>query len=166
MFFFTWWLDWVPEKKVWRQSMGLPDVHHKGCGGFEAWGWHGSDLPWEFIELSGEIWSSESESPWDKNWLARVAGWSAETAILFNISSNRWWTNMLGRNCFVLVRRGVLGLKHRNLETKKLLWQALRSPAVGSAGCSESESCRMEVAYFLGQRLIELWIYKIGIICF
>ena len=39
---------------------------------------------------------------------------------------------------------------------KKKCWQALRSPAVGSVGCSKSESCRMEVAYFLGQRLIEL----------
>ena len=45
--------------------MGLLEVRHKGRGrgGFEAWGWRGSDLPWEFIELSGEIWSSESESP-------------------------------------------------------------------------------------------------------
>jgi hypothetical protein len=25
--------------------MGLPDAHHKGHVGFEAWGWHGSDLP-------------------------------------------------------------------------------------------------------------------------
>jgi hypothetical protein len=29
-----------------------------------------------------------------------------------------------------------------------------------NTGCSQSESCRMEVAYFLGQRLIELCTYK------
>ena len=27
--------DWVQEKKVWWQSMGLPDVHHKGHGGLK-----------------------------------------------------------------------------------------------------------------------------------
>jgi hypothetical protein len=37
------WLIWVQERKVWQPSMGLPDVHHKGLGGFETWGWHGGD---------------------------------------------------------------------------------------------------------------------------
>ena len=37
--------------------MGLPDVHHKGPGGFEAWGWCGNDPPveWELSELGEEI---------------------------------------------------------------------------------------------------------------
>jgi|UPI00001E9340 hypothetical protein len=43
-------------------------------------------------------------------------------------------------------------------------WQTLKSPAVGSAGCSESESCRIEVAYFLGQKLIEF--IKLGSFAF
>jgi hypothetical protein len=29
-------LVWVQERKVRQQSMGLPDVHHKGRGRFEA----------------------------------------------------------------------------------------------------------------------------------
>ena len=37
------------------QSVGLPDVYHKGRGRFEAWGWHGSNHKWEPIELGGEI---------------------------------------------------------------------------------------------------------------
>jgi hypothetical protein len=32
------------ERKVRWQSVGLPDVHHKGHGGFDAQGWHGNDL--------------------------------------------------------------------------------------------------------------------------
>jgi hypothetical protein len=36
VFFFTWRLTWVLERKVQSQSMGLLDVHHKGHGGFEA----------------------------------------------------------------------------------------------------------------------------------
>jgi hypothetical protein len=36
-------LTWVQERKVQWQSMDLPDVHHKGHGEFEAWGWHDSD---------------------------------------------------------------------------------------------------------------------------
>jgi hypothetical protein len=42
-----------------------------------------------------------------------------------------------------------------NLETKKLL-AGSEVPFCRGAGYSESESCRMEVAYLLGQRLIEL----------
>jgi hypothetical protein len=29
----------IPERTVQQQSVGLPRVHHKGHGGFEAWGW-------------------------------------------------------------------------------------------------------------------------------
>ena len=56
-----WWLILVQERKV--QSKGLPEVHHKGRGSFEAWGWRGSDRPWELSELGGEIselWVRES----------------------------------------------------------------------------------------------------------
>ena len=37
--------NWVQERKVQWLSVGLPDVHNKGLGGFETWGWHGNDLP-------------------------------------------------------------------------------------------------------------------------
>jgi hypothetical protein len=45
VFFFSKQFDWVQERKVQQQSMSLPDVHHKGRGGFEAWGWHGNNPP-------------------------------------------------------------------------------------------------------------------------
>jgi hypothetical protein len=46
-------LNWVPERKVWLQSMGLQEVHTKGLqevhtkghGNLEKWGCCGSDLP-------------------------------------------------------------------------------------------------------------------------
>jgi hypothetical protein len=45
VFSFTQRVIWVQERKMPWQSVGLPDVHHKGRGGFEAWGWHDSDPP-------------------------------------------------------------------------------------------------------------------------
>jgi hypothetical protein len=36
---------WVQERKILQQSVDLPEVHHKGLGGFEALGWCGNDLP-------------------------------------------------------------------------------------------------------------------------
>ena len=35
--------------------MGLPDVHHKGRGGFEARDWRGSGSPVGIWELGGQI---------------------------------------------------------------------------------------------------------------
>jgi hypothetical protein len=35
--------------------MGLPEILYKGHWGFEAWGWHGSNLPVGTSELGGEI---------------------------------------------------------------------------------------------------------------
>jgi hypothetical protein len=57
VFFFLWWLDWVPEKKVRekKDSVGLPDVHHKGLGCFEACSWHTNNPPRELSKLGGEI---------------------------------------------------------------------------------------------------------------
>ena len=49
-----WWLIWVQERKVWQQSVGLPDVHHKGHGGLEAWGQHDNNRQWELSVLGGE----------------------------------------------------------------------------------------------------------------
>jgi hypothetical protein len=43
--------------KVRGQSVSLPDVHHKGHGGFEAQGWHGSDLRVSCVEIV-EFWLS------------------------------------------------------------------------------------------------------------
>ena len=45
VFSFTQWLEWIQERKVRWQSVGLTEVHHKGCGAFEAQDWHGSNLP-------------------------------------------------------------------------------------------------------------------------
>jgi hypothetical protein len=71
---------------------------------------------------------------------------------------------------FILLSEPWAGMSHVDSNEGTLeqrnCWQALRSPTVGNTGCSESESCRMEVAYFLEQRSIKLWIYTIGIICF
>ena len=56
VFFFSLRFNWVPERKVQWQSVGLPDVHHKGHGGFETWCWRGIDLPVkEPSELGGVI---------------------------------------------------------------------------------------------------------------
>jgi hypothetical protein len=65
-------------RKVRWQYVGLPDVHHKGCRGCEARGWHGSNHQWEPRELGGEIvafWVSLHH--WDQplstsTWLARA----------------------------------------------------------------------------------------------
>jgi hypothetical protein len=35
----------VQERKVQWQSVWLPEVHHKGHGGFDAQDWHGNDPP-------------------------------------------------------------------------------------------------------------------------
>jgi hypothetical protein len=35
--------------------VGLPDVHHKGLGGLEAWGWLGSNHLWEPREVGEEF---------------------------------------------------------------------------------------------------------------
>jgi hypothetical protein len=45
MLFFFWLLGFVPERKVRQQRLGLPDVHYKGYGKLEAWGWCGNDPP-------------------------------------------------------------------------------------------------------------------------
>jgi hypothetical protein len=55
-------LDWVPERKVRGHSAGLPDVHHKGRGGFEAWGWRGNNPP-----VGGELGGDGSERTQDEN---------------------------------------------------------------------------------------------------
>jgi hypothetical protein len=54
-FSFTWPFNWVQERKVLRQSMGLPDVHHKGCEGFEAGAGMVATGQWEFSKLVGDI---------------------------------------------------------------------------------------------------------------
>jgi hypothetical protein len=55
VFFFSGQLGWVQERKVWWQSVGLPDVHHKGRGASK----HGAGVEtirqWELRELGGEI---------------------------------------------------------------------------------------------------------------
>ena len=52
---FKWCPTWVQERKVWQPSMDLPEVLHKGCGGFEARGWHGTTHQWEPGELDKDI---------------------------------------------------------------------------------------------------------------
>ena len=53
---FLWWFNWVLERKVQEQSVGLPDVHHKDHGGFEAWGSsHITTCQGKPRELGGEI---------------------------------------------------------------------------------------------------------------
>ena len=39
--------------------MGLPDVYHKGLGGFEAQGWHGSQQ--ELSKLGGDVWGASDQ---------------------------------------------------------------------------------------------------------
>jgi hypothetical protein len=52
--------------------MGLPDVHHKGCGGFEAWCWHGSDLPVRIYEAGWMCFRSS----WPENLHKIKTGWA------------------------------------------------------------------------------------------
>ena len=47
--------------------MGLPDVHHKGCGGFDAWGWPGSDPPVGTQQAGWRDFGVLSQYPGDKN---------------------------------------------------------------------------------------------------
>ena len=60
--------------------MGLPDGYHKGYGGFEAWGWHGSAPPVSWVEMFQELWARESlqdKIGWPLStsaWLARLPG--------------------------------------------------------------------------------------------
>jgi hypothetical protein len=66
-------------RKLQQQSMGLPEVHHKSCGGFEAWGWYDSD-PQASRNLASwmdSFWSTESESPRDKNRSVIARQWMA-----------------------------------------------------------------------------------------
>jgi hypothetical protein len=51
------WLLWVQERMVWHQSVGLPEVHHKGHGGFEAWGWSGSGTALGLLNLRFDFYS-------------------------------------------------------------------------------------------------------------
>jgi hypothetical protein len=48
------WFNWVLDRKVQQQSMGLSDVHHKGHGILK----HGAGMvrtcQWELRELGGE----------------------------------------------------------------------------------------------------------------
>jgi hypothetical protein len=76
-------LVWVLERKMWRQSMSLPEVLHKGCGGFEAQGWCGSNLPvgtyragWRDCGVQSQN-AHEIETGWPlptSAWLARPPG--------------------------------------------------------------------------------------------
>jgi hypothetical protein len=54
VFSFTQWLNCDQEIELQWQRVGLPDVHYKGHGGFEAQCWHGSKYQWEPRELGGE----------------------------------------------------------------------------------------------------------------
>ena len=47
--------------------MGLPNVHHKGCGNFEAWGWVGNYLPVGTLQAGWRDCRVLSQSPQDKN---------------------------------------------------------------------------------------------------
>ena len=40
-------------------SVDLPEVHHKGHGGFEAQGWHGSQQ--ELSKLGGDVWGASDQ---------------------------------------------------------------------------------------------------------
>ena len=57
-----WWLIWVQERKVQWQSMGLPDVHHKGHGGFEAQVGMVGTRQWEPSELGGDVSGAPGQS--------------------------------------------------------------------------------------------------------
>lgn len=61
--------NWVQERKVWRQSLGLLNVYHKGHGRFEAQGWSGRPANGNLASWVERLWSSES-APWDKHRLA------------------------------------------------------------------------------------------------
>jgi hypothetical protein len=45
----------VQESKIWWQSIGLPEVHHKGRGGLEHWVGMVAICQWEPSELGGKI---------------------------------------------------------------------------------------------------------------
>ena len=92
--------DWVQERKVLWQSVGLPDVHHKGHGGFEAWCWCGRSASGNLASWVERFWSTESASQRDKNRSAIACQYMVGQAIgteaqaredagsFFNISSN------------------------------------------------------------------------------
>ena len=46
---------WVQERKVQQQSVGLPEVHHKGHGVLKHWVGMAATLLKELSELDGEI---------------------------------------------------------------------------------------------------------------
>ena len=56
VFSFTQWLDWLPERKVQRQSVGLPNVYpEKEMGVLKHQTGVVVTRQWELSELGGEI---------------------------------------------------------------------------------------------------------------
>jgi hypothetical protein len=73
------WLILVQERKVQRQCMGLPEVHHKGRGGFEEWGWYGSHQPVGIYQAGWSIFRVPSHSLHEitTGWPLPASAWPA-----------------------------------------------------------------------------------------
>lgn len=97
------WFAWVPERKVQRQSVSLPEVHHKGCGGFEAWDWCGSH--WELRELGTYISGSPGQ---------RVSSRYNRLPIAIRV----WPARLLGQSCRNEHRNGLAFLIFPTTELK------------------------------------------------
>jgi hypothetical protein len=56
VFSFTRWLNWVPERKIWQQSVALREVHpKKAMGIFKCGAGVVLTHQWELSKLDGEI---------------------------------------------------------------------------------------------------------------